>query len=295
MVEMNALFQNRASLIVRAIILTALSVALMIADHRWNHLETLRHALSNIIYPLKYTINIPAEFVQWIDQSVTSHNKLVQDNEQLKSDQLLYEARLQKMDTLELENQRLRKLLGTPKKASERVLIAEIFSVEQDPYKRLISINKDADDGAYIGQAIIDANGIMGQIVHVTSNASTVMLISDSNHAVPIQINRTGLRGTVFGTGDSSKLELRFIPHNADIKVGDIVSSSGLGGRFPPSYPVGIINKIDRPAGETFAHIEITPSAKLEQSREVLMLWHNAPTDTFGIEGKNKTKGKDKK
>ncbi|MDH5423378.1 MAG: rod shape-determining protein MreC [Gammaproteobacteria bacterium] len=288
MVEMNALFQNRTSLVIRAIILIMFSIALMIADHRWNHLENLRKGLSNIIYPLRYTINIPAEFVQWIDESITSHNKLLEDNKRLKADHLLFEARLQKMDTLELENQRLRSLLGTPRKASERVLIAEIFSVEQDPYKRLININKDADDGAYIGQAIIDAYGIMGQIIHVNENSSTVMLISDSNHAIPIQINRTGLRGTVFGTGDSSKLELRFIPHNANIKEGDIVSSSGLGGRFPPNYPVGVINSIERPAGETFASIDITPSAKLDQSREVLMLWHNAPADTNSLESPGK-------
>jgi len=288
MVEMNALFQTRASLFVRTIVLVILSIALMVADHRWNHLETLRTGLSNLIYPLRYTINIPGEFIQWIDESVTSHNDLIDENLELKQERLLYQVRLQKMDTLELENQRLRKLLGTPKKASERVLIAEIFSVDQDPYKRLITINKDSADGAYVGQAIIDANGIMGQIIHVESNASTVMLISDSNHAVPIQINRTGLRGTVFGTGDSSKLELRFIPHNAEIKVGDVVSSSGLGGRFPPNYPVGVISKIERPAGETFASIDIEPAAKLDQSREVLMLWHNAPPDNYGVESKTK-------
>lgn len=280
MVEMNALFQNRASLIIRTIIMIMLSIVLMVADHRWNHLETLRSGLSNLIYPLKYAINIPAEFVQWIDESITSHSDLTEENAELRSEQLLYQVRLQKMDTLELENQRLRYLLGTPRKTSERVLIAEIFSVDQNPYKRLISINKDLDDDAYIGQAIIDANGIMGQIIHVESNSSTVMLISDSNHALPIQINRTGLRGTVFGSGDSSHLELRFIPHNADIKVGDVVSSSGLGGRFPPNYPVGVISKIDRPAGATFASIYITPSAKLDQSREVLMLWHNAAANT---------------
>jgi len=286
MVEMNALFQTRASLFVRTIILVILSIALMVADHRWNHLETLRSGLSNLIYPLRYTINIPGEFIVWVDKSITSRNHLLEENQQLKEQQLLNQVRMQKMDTLELENQRLRKLLGTPKKASERVLIAEIFSVDQDPYKHLITINKDNDDGAYIGQAIIDANGIMGQIIHVEANASTVMLISDSNHAVPIQINRTGLRGTVFGTGDSSKLELRFIPHNAEIKFGDVVTSSGLGGRFPPNYPVGTISNIERPAGETFAKIEITPTAKLEQSREVLMLWHNAPPDSYGTEDK---------
>jgi len=288
MVEMNALFQTRGSLFVRTIILVILSIALMVADHRWNHLETLRTGLSNLIYPLRYTINIPGEFIQWVDESITSHNDLVDENLKLKQQQLLFQVRLQKMDTLELENQRLRKLLGTPKKASERVLIAEIFSVDPDPYKRLITINKDDDNGAYVGQAIIDANGIMGQIIHVEASASTVMLISDSNHAVPIQINRTGLRGTVFGTGDSSKLELRFIPHNAEIKVGDVVTSSGLGGRFPPNYPVGIISKIERPAGETFASIDIKPSAKLDQTREVLMLWHNAPPDNYGVESKTK-------
>lgn len=284
MVEMKSLFQTRASLFVRTIILVAFSISLMVADHRWNHLESVRSAISNLIYPLQFAMNIPGEFIAWIDDSVSTRNELLAENKKLKEERLLSQVRMQKMDSLELENQRLRKLLGTPRKASERVLIAEIFSVDHDPYKRLITINKDKDDGAYVGQAIIDANGIMGQIIHVEAHASTVMLISDSNHAVPIQINRTGLRGTVFGTGDSSKLELRFIPHNADIKFGDIVTSSGLGGRFPPNYPVGTISNIERPPGETFAKIEVTPSAKLEQSREVLMLWHNAPPDTNGLD-----------
>lgn len=283
MAEMNALFQTRASLFIRTSIFVIVSVVLMVTDHRWNHLESVRSGLSSLIYPLRYTMNLPVDFINWADANLTTHNNLVKENTRLKSEQLLFQVRLQKLETLELENERLRKMLGTPEKVSERVLIAEIFSVELDPYKRLIVINKDQEDGAYIGQAIIDANGIMGQIIHVEANASTVMLISDTNHAIPIQINRNGLRGTAFGTGDSSRLDLKFIPHNADIEVGDVVTSSGLGGRFPPNYPVGTISKVERPAGETFATIEVTPAAKLDQSREVLMVWHNPPPDSFGV------------
>ena len=214
-----------------------------------------------------------------MDESLTSHNSLLEENRKFKTQQTMFEVRLQKLSVLEAENQRLRNLLGTPRKLSERVLIGEIITVDLDPFKQLIMINKDAEDGAYIGQAIVDANGIMGQIIHVDAHASTVMLISDPNHAIPVQVNRNGLRGTAFGTGESDRLELRFVPHNADIQQGDLIISSGLGGRFPPNYPVGRVSRVERPAGETFANIDVSPAAFLDRGREILMIWHNPPPD----------------
>ena len=126
----------------------------------------------------------------------------------------------------------------------------------------------------FIGQPIIDAWGVMGQVVHMGQFSSTALLISDPSHAIPVQVSRSGLRSTALGTGNSQLLELRYIPHNADIEIGDVINTSGLGGRFPPNYPVGRIVSIERAAGESFATVLAEPVAHLDRSREVLLVWH---------------------
>ena len=164
----------------------------------------------------------------------------------------------------------------------EPVLVAELLSVDQDPYRQQVVLNKGRKDKVYIGQPIIDAWGVMGQIIYLADSSSTAMLISDPSHAIPVQVNRSGLRSTAFGTGNASELELRYIPHNADIQIGDLIVASGLGQRFPPNYPVARIVKIERPVGEAFATVLAEPLAHLDKSREVLLVWHNPPVDDAG-------------
>ncbi len=275
---MQPLFLQGPSVTLRALLLVVISVVIMVADHRWRALESVRGAMeSYIVYPLRYLVNMPSQLVSWGDESLSSHQELLEENRKLKEQQLRAQVSLQKLSVLEKENARLRKMLGAQPKVGELVLVAEILSIDLDPYKQQVILNKGRSKGLYIGQAVIDAWGVMGQVVHLGNHSATALLISDPGHAIPVQVNRSGLRGTAFGTGNSQLLELRYIPHNADLEVGDQIVTSGLGGRFPPNYPVGRIISIDRPAGESFATVLAEPTAHLDRSREVLLVWHNPP------------------
>jgi rod shape-determining protein MreC len=248
---------------------------LMTVDHRYGHLESLRSALSVIVYPMQYLVNLPVRFAHWANESLDTRESLLLDNEQLRKEQLLLSSRLQKYEILETENQRLRNLLESSLKLKERVLIAELLDVDMQPFRHTVLINKGEHEGVYDGQPIVDADGIMGQIVHVGPFSSTVLLITDPSHYLPVQINRNGLRAIAVGTGQSHSLQLEYLPNNADIQQGDLIISSGLGGHFPSGYPVGVVAEIKLDPAEPFARVLVTPSAKLEQSREVLLLWPN--------------------
>jgi rod shape-determining protein MreC len=273
---MQPLFLQGPSITLRAMLLLMASVMVMVADHRWHHLEAVRGVLeSYVIYPLRYTINLPVDFIRWADHGLSSHEFLLQENTQLKEQQLRAQVSLQKLSVLERENDRLREMLGAQPKVGERMLVAELLVIDLDPNRQQVVINKGAEQGVYQGQPLIDAWGVMGQVVHVADTSATAMLISDPNHAIPVQINRNDLRSTAFGLGYGGRLELRHIPHNADIELGDLLVTSGLGGRFPANYPVGRIVEIERAVGETFARVVAEPVAHLDRSREVLLIWHN--------------------
>lgn len=269
---MQTLFLRGPSITLRMILLVIVSVILMTVDHRWNHLQVVRSTMSNLLYPLQYTIDLPVRFYYWADEAMTTHNTLLRDNRKLKEQQLENRVQLQKLDILEKENERLRLLLSATPKTREKVLIAEIIGVEVDPYRHLFVINKGTVHGVVAGQPIIDAHGVMGQILYVNALSSTAMLITDASHALPVQIDRSGLRAVAFGTGQIDYLDLRHIPHNADIEKGDLLITSGLGGRFPPNYPVAVITDIERTPGDAFARVRAEPLALLDRTREVLLL-----------------------
>ena len=257
----------------KLVVLVLLSIALMTVDHRFHHLAALRSALTWLLYPVEYLVDLPFRTAAWLDESLTLHATLEEENARLRERQLLDDIRLQKLAALELENERLRELLHASEQLDQRVGIAELLAVDLDPYRQEVLINKGARDDVYLGQPLIDAHGIMGQIIRVESRTSTAMLISDPSHALPVQVNRTGLRTLAVGTGDPETLDLRHIPLSADIQVGDVVSTSGLGQRFPPDYPVGEVTKVERITGEHFATVEARPYARLDRSREVLLIW----------------------
>lgn len=281
---MQTLFLQGPAVTLRMIILVIASIVLMTVDHRWNHLEIVRSTLSQLLYPLQYTIDLPIRLYYWADETLSSHQTLLDDNRRLEDLHLQTRVQLQKLDILEKENARLRELLSATPKLGEKILIAEIIKVDVDPFRQLIVINKGSNEDIYRGQAIIDAQGVMGQITHVNALSSMAMLITDASHALPVQIDRTGLRAVAFGTGKIDFLDLRHIPHNSDIRKGDKLITSGLGGRFPANYPVAIITHVDRPAGELFASVRAEPLALLDQSREVLLLWHNEPESEEPVE-----------
>ena len=249
------------------------SLIMMTVDHRQGHLEKVRSTLSVFVYPLQYVANLPLAVTNWVSEALTTRARLMEENARLRDEQLVLNSKIQKFKILEAENERLREMLQSSEKLDERVLIAELLAVDLQPFRHQIVINKGRREGVYDGQAIVDANGVMGQIVHVGPFSSTVLLLTDPAHAIPVQINRNGLRSIAVGTGQSHILQLEHLPNNVDIKEGDLVVSSGLGSRFPAGYPVGVVYNISRVAGEPFAKVTIIPSAQLEKNREVLLVW----------------------
>lgn len=244
----------------------------MTVDHRAQHLESVRAVLSTVVYPVQYAVDLPIQAGRWLGDHLASQQTLLEQNERLRQQQLIVQSKLEKFAELEAENRRLRSLLDSSVHVAERVLIAELMAVDQDPYSRRIVLNKGTRDGVRSGQSLIDANGVLGQVVHTAPFSSTALLITDPSHALPVQINRSGLRSIAVGTGSVNLLELLHIPNNADVRVGDLLITSGLGGRFPPGYPVGRIVSVERDSGRPFAQVTAQPSAKLERNREVLLV-----------------------
>jgi len=272
---MQGLFIQGPSATFRMVVLVIASIALMTIDHRWKSIEFVRSTLSSVMYPLQYTIDLPVRLYYWTDEVFSTQQTLLDKNREFEARHLENRVQLQKLDIIEKENVRLRGLLSATPKTTERLLIAEIINADVDPYRQLIILNKGMSNDVYIGQPIIDARGIMGQIIHVGPLSSTAMLVTDASHAIPVQIDRTGLRANAFGTGKIDKLDLRHLPHNVDVQVGDTLITSGLGGTFPPNYPVATINRVERVEGEPFANVEAMPLAHLDKSREVLLVWRN--------------------
>lgn len=254
-------------------LLALLSIGLMTTDHRFHHLDAVRSSLSVLVYPLQYVVNVPAAMVGWAGETFNSRQTLQEQNVELRTQNELLKAQLQKFIAVETENQRLRQLLQSSRRVGERVLIAELLAVDMDPFSHRIVINKGTNDEAYAGQPMVDAQGVMGQLVHVGPLTSTAMLITDPSHALPVEINRNGLRAIAVGTGAPRELELQHIPNNADIRVGDLLITSGLGGVFPSGYPVARVTAVDIDPGQPFARVRAEPTAHLDRSREVLLVW----------------------
>lgn len=248
------------------------SIALMYVDQRFHHLEAMRSTLSWLIAPVQYLVDAPVSAGRYAGDWLTRHDRLMEENARLRDEQLVLRAHLQKYQSLVMENSRLRELLGSASRIGEDVVVAELMAVDLDPTKRLITINKGYEHGLREGNAIIDADGVMGQILHAGPLTSSAMLITDPSHAIPVQINRTGLRTVAFGSNNPSELILQPIAATADIKVGDLLVTSGLGGRFPPNYPVARISKVNRLPGKGFVEVVAMPVAQLYRSREVLVI-----------------------
>lgn len=245
----------------------------MFLDHRQHHLEAIRSGISILISPLQYAVSVPSRITHWADTNLSLHDSLVEENGTLKEQLFEQQIRLLKYESLESENQRLRELLQSVNRSWERVQIAELLTVDMDPFRRQVLLNKGSSDGVVEGRPLIDAHGVMGQVISVNTLNSTAMLITDPSHAIPVQVNRNGLRAIAFGTGAADQLDIPHIPNNADIEVGDLLISSGLGQRFPNGYPVAVVTAVDRDPSRPFATIVARPSARLEQAREVLLVW----------------------
>jgi len=256
----------------QALLLIIICIGMMFVDHRYNHLEVVRSNISLVLSPLKYLVSLPALGSNWVSEWFKSHTELIEDNESLQARGRILNAQLQRMQVLQAENTRLRNLLSSSRKLTDEVIVAELLSVDQSPYRQLVEINKGSNAGVKIGQAIIDDFGVMGQVIHVNHFSSTVILISDSDHAIPVQFIRSGVRSVAFGNGHTDHLELRFLPATADIQIGDELVTSGLGGRFPIDYPVATVMSISEDLAHGFLSVRAAPKARLDSSREVLVI-----------------------
>lgn len=265
---------------IRVLLLLFASIILMVVDHRQNHLDTVRRTIGAAVYPIQIIVDAPFRLWEWVREGTSDRNQLQLALSRLQAERLLTNARLQRMTALESENERLRDLLEARAQMRDEVRVAEIMAVDANPYRHNIVIDVGASEGAYDGQAIVDAIGVIGQVIRTGLTTSQAMLISDPSHSLPVEVNRNGLRTIANGTGEFGRLDLPFITNNADIRPGDLLVTSGLGGAFPAGYPVAVVETVNRIPQEPFADVTAKPSAALDQVREVMLIWPSSgPAD----------------
>ncbi len=250
-----------------------LSIVLLVVDHMTGYLDEARSGLTLLLTPILIAADIPAREAREIREIVQSRDDLREQIVRLEQDLLLLRAKTEKMAALTAENNRLRSLLGSAAKLQDNVLVAELIGVDPDPEKHVVIIDKGTRDKVFVGQPVLDAQGLMGQVIFVSPFTSRVLLISDESHSVPVQVTRSNLRLIAQGTGATNELELVHVQDTADIQVGDLLVSSGLGNRFPVGYPVGRVNKIEHDPGRPFAVVTALPNALLDRSRHVLLVF----------------------
>ncbi|WP_281282205.1 rod shape-determining protein MreC [Aliikangiella marina] len=270
------MFSQGTSHSTRLFIVVLVSCALMFVDHHQQHLKGVRAALAAFVTPIVYLADIPGEFFAWGGENLVSRSQLRQENARLKDEAVVLKSQLQTLVGLQAENARLRNLLGTESKSVQRKMVAEIIRIDSDPFSMRFLLNKGSMHDVYVGQTVIDAYGIVGQVVEVAAMTSRVLMITDVSHAIPVKVNRNGVRSTLVGTGQINRVELQFVPDTTDIKVGDLLMSSGLGQRFPDGYPVAQVTSVQNSPGAAFAKIVAAPLAKLDQSSLVLLIWSDS-------------------
>jgi len=267
-------WQIRApSNLTRFVLLALLSVSLMLLDARGHHLQKIRAGLTVLFRPIQMVAAIPIRVGSAVIDFIHGDETLRAEAERLRSEQPILLARLQKFEAIEAENAHLRQLLGTSALVAERAVVAELLEVASEPFRRTVVIAKGVKDGLYLGQPVIDAYGIRGQVSEIGVLQSTAILITDPGHAIPVQVNRNGLRAIAFGTGAPDTVSIRYLTASSDIKPGDLLVSSGIGGGFPFGYPVAKVKKIVNDPNESFLDITATPVAQLSHNKEVLLIW----------------------
>lgn len=262
----------------RLLALAVLSVSLMVVDARFEYLKPFRSQLGLVLTPFYGVADLPVRAWEGVRDQFTSRSELLAENERLKAESLLMQRRLQKLAALTEQNVRLRELLNSAALVDDKVLVSELIGVDPNPFTQRILIDKGSKDGVFQGQPVLDASGLMGQVVEVMPYTARVLLLTDTTHSIPVQVNRNGLRAIAVGTGNPERLELRYVADTADIKEGDLLVSSGLGQRFPAGYPVAVVKEVIHDSGQPFAVIRAVPTAKMNRSRYVLLVFSDSRT-----------------
>lgn len=238
-----------------------------------HYLPSLRRGLNNIVAPLQYMVDAPMQLFHNIRGNLVTRQKLQSENAGLSTQQVLLQAKLQRYAALESENRQLNQLLAaTEHLKKQHFRLARLLLVNADPLLNEVMVDKGQSDGVKVGQPVLDANGVMGQVVSVDFLSSRVLLLTDFRSAIPVQDVRSDARGILVGRGRLAKLLLKDTPGTVDIKVNDLLVTSGLGGRYPAGYPVGIVSAVNTNVAAQFASIQVDPSAELNRNRPVLLI-----------------------
>lgn len=255
------------------IFLGLVAVALMFFDHRSPSIQNWHARMSVVTVPVQLLVDEPIKLVHWVTTTLKLQRQLLDDNARLKAQQLLMESKLQKLLALERENAQLRQLLQSTPQATGKVIVAQLLAVALNPATQQVVIDRGASDHLYLGQPVLDAYGVLGQVVSIGPLTSRVLLVTDIQSSVPVQNYRTGARAIAIGSGSSGQLRLINVPDNSDIQEGDLYVASGMGLRFPVGYPVGVVAKSTLEAGDRFATIFLIPAAHIDKSEQVLLAW----------------------
>ena len=270
---MNLMFSSGPSLPNRLALSLLLSVALILFDHKFDGFGTTRVYLNSLVSPLQYLANLPGQLLNASASRFVSHERLFNDNAKLTHDAMVMNGQLQRLTFLQQENDRLRSLLNSPVQDNTSKIVAELMAVDNNPYSHQIVINKGAINGVFEGQPVLDAKGIVGQIMQVSSTNSRVLLIADVTHAIPVRVARNNVRLIASGSGSLDELLIQHVAHSSDLKIGDILLSSGLGNIFPEGYPVATITSIIRDESRPFPQVRAKPIAQLDRLKYLLLLW----------------------
>ncbi|ULG70853.1 rod shape-determining protein MreC [Marinobacterium sediminicola] len=252
--------------------LVVLAGLLIVADLNWPKLKEGRAWLSLLVTPLQWVVDIPTRVADSLSDVLVDRASLVRENEALKSEALVLERKVQQMAALAAENIRLRELLGAGERLEPETRLVELIGVNPDPFQHEVILNKGSEDGVFAGQPVLDAGGVMGQVVSLAHYTNRTMLITDARSAIPVEVNRNGFRAIALGKGALDELELEHVPDTADIREGDLLVTSGLGGRFPRGYPVARVKEVIRDPGRPFTLVKAEPTARLDRSRHLLLV-----------------------
>ncbi len=270
---MKPMFNRGPALRLRLLVAVVASIGLLSAERFWPHTEQLRYLVAAAGSPLQHAANLPRNLLDHLYGQLASRQQLLRENSELRRQHLLDSEQLQLVAHLRQENNRLRRLMGSAERVDLRKAVAEVFAVADDPFRLQVLIDKGRLDGAFEGQPVLDERGIVGQLVAVGPTTSRVLLIADEMHAIPVRIYRNDIRAIAIGSGDIDLLTLQYLPHSTDVREGDLLIASGLGGRFPEGYPVARVTRVEHDERAAFARVEATPEASLDRLRYLLLLW----------------------
>jgi rod shape-determining protein MreC len=250
-----------------------LSVILMFYDQRGGWLDTARYGLQAAIYPLQLAVNSPSAAWDWLKESFATRESLQKEVDALRGQLREQQLITLRQSALQQENATLRHLSGVMPEVIEKRLVGEVINVETSTLRQRLLVNRGGNSGVYRSQPVVTGDGVIGQVFRTGPFSSEIILITDAEHALPVQVLRSGVRTIALGTGRSTALDLPYVPQNKDVKVGDVLVTSGLGQVFPYGIPVGRVTKVTRDPAEPLAQIQAVPLAKIDSDREVLFIW----------------------